>query len=105
MPLTIRMQQTALRCAIEIETCAQRGEHVVDQPAVVTQIARVVADHPWSRCPRCKIDQRARERALVAASAMALHLDRDPATENFPPFMKYAFGFIPPTFTHELRKC
>src|SRR6185312_9624181 len=104
MPFTIRMQQAALRCAIEIETCTQRGEHVMDEPAVVTQIAWVVADYPWSRSRRCKIHERASESTLVTASAMALHLHRDSAVESFPPFMKSPLGFIPPTVAHELRK-
>src|SRR5665213_270189 len=101
-PLTVGMQQAALRRTIEIETGTQGCEHVVNQSAVVVQITRIVAHDP--RCFRtsCQIHQRPSQRTLVTTTAMALHFHRDSPAERFAPFVKCSLGVIPFALAQEL---
>ena len=97
------MQQAALRGSIEIEASAQRGQHVVHQPAVAVEITRVVADDPRSPCTSSQVHQRTSECTLVAASAMTLYLHSNPSAERFAPLMQRPFGVITPPVTYKLR--
>ena len=79
------MQQPARERLIYGDVVSQCGEHVVNEPAVVVDVAGLVADHPRHPVPLGQLDQRGGERRLVAARVVQLHFDREPVAEDVAP--------------------
>ena len=97
------MQQPARRGVVDVGAGAQRGEHVVHEPAVVVHVTRIVRHYPRHARRRCELDERAGERGLVAAAAMMLHLDRDASAERFAPFVQRARRPVALSLAQHLR--
>src|SRR5262249_2260503 len=74
-PLAVRVEETALGRGLEGHVVAERGERVVDEPAVVVDVARVVRDDPRDPATLGEVHERAGERSLRASRVVELHLD------------------------------
>ena len=73
------MQQPALGRVRRSSVVAQRGEHVVHEPAAFVDVPRILRRHPRqtaSLLGEIAIEARGGERRLVAAGVVELHFDR-----------------------------
>src|SRR6266480_3578986 len=75
-PFAIRMQQSTRERVVDCCVVSKRGEHIVNEPAVVVDVARLLADYPRHPVSLGELDQRGGERGLVSTGVMQLHFDR-----------------------------
>lgn len=86
------MEESALGCGVEVDVVAERGERVVDEAAVVVDVARIVRDDPRNLPPLGEVDERAGKRALDASGVMELDFDGETFAEHVAPFVEQAPG-------------
>ena len=70
------MQQPALGGGVDRQVVAQRGEHVVHEPAAVVDVSRILRRHPRHARLLGELDQLGGERGFVAAGVVQLHFYR-----------------------------
>jgi hypothetical protein len=88
------MQQPARERIVDGGVVTESSEHIVYEPAVVVDVARLVTDHPRYLVPLGELDQRRGERRLVAAGVVQLHFDREPVAEDIAPLAESALGAL-----------
>lgn len=79
------MQQPARERIVDGRIVSERRQHVVHEPAVVVDVARLVTYHPRHFVTLSKLDQRRSQRGFIPAGVMQLHFDREPVAEDFAP--------------------
>ena len=89
-PLAIGMQQSARDGIVDGGVVTQRGEDVMNEPAVVVDVARLLANDPGYAMSFCQLYERCRQRSLIAACMMQLYFDGEPFAESFPPLAEHA---------------
>ena len=84
------MQEAAFGRGVDVDVVAQRREDVVNEAAVVVDVAWVVGDDPGDLASLGEIDEGASERAFGAARVMQLDFDGEPVAEDLAPFIEHA---------------
>ena len=88
------MQQSPRERIVDRRVVAKRGEHVVHEPAVVVDVARLVTNHPRYLVPLGELDQRRGQRRFPPARVVELYFDREPVAEDIAPLAKRPLGSL-----------
>ncbi len=102
-PLAVGVQHAPRRRRVHVQPRPQRREQVVHQPAGPVQVARLVGRHPRQPLPPRQLDERARQRRLLARHMVQLGLDGQPPRKQLPPARQHVRRLLRPQRTHQAR--
>ena len=87
-PFAVRVQQPTRERVIYGCVVAESSEHIVHEPAVVVDVARLVTYHPRYFVSLGELDQRRSQRRFIPARVVELHFDCEPVAEDIAPLAK-----------------